>query len=130
LRVNGADPGTGPAACAAISAIVVNGGPGANTIDLAGVTASAFPAVTSVTVSGGAANDTITGSGLADVINGGLGADVLLGGPGNDTLVGGDGNDIVFGGPGDDQMSWSPGDDNDVLEGQDGIDRLVFNGAN
>src|SRR5262245_65976991 len=32
-------------------------------------------------------------------------------------------------GAGDDVFVWNPGDDNDVLEGQDGFDRMLFNGA-
>jgi Ca2+-binding RTX toxin-like protein len=33
-------------------------------------------------------------------------------------------------GAGDDTFVWNPGDDNDTLEGQDGFDEMVFNGAN
>jgi len=33
-------------------------------------------------------------------------------------------------GAGDDTFVWNPGDDNDTLEGQDGFDRMVFNGSN
>jgi Ca2+-binding RTX toxin-like protein len=33
-------------------------------------------------------------------------------------------------GAGDDTFVWNPGDDNDTLEGQDGFDTLLFNGAN
>ena len=32
-------------------------------------------------------------------------------------------------GAGDDTFVWNPGDDNDTLEGQDGFDRMLFNGA-
>ena len=31
---------------------------------------------------------------------------------------------------GDDVFVWNPGDDNDTLEGQDGFDQMLFNGAN
>jgi Ca2+-binding RTX toxin-like protein len=31
---------------------------------------------------------------------------------------------------GDDTFAWNPGDDNDVLEGQDGFDTMLFSGAN
>ena len=75
----------------------------------------------SITVDGGAGNDTITG---------GDGNDLLLGGDGNDAITGGRGNDIAFLGAGDDSFTWNPGDGNDVVEGQDGVDRLLFNGAN
>jgi Ca2+-binding RTX toxin-like protein len=63
-------------------------------------------------------------------INGGLGDDVLLGSQGNDVINGGDGDDVVLMGAGDDLFVWNPGDDNDLLEGQDGADQLLFNGAN
>jgi Ca2+-binding RTX toxin-like protein len=33
-------------------------------------------------------------------------------------------------GAGDDVFVWNPGDDNDILEGQAGVDRMLFNGAN
>ena len=33
-------------------------------------------------------------------------------------------------GAGDDTFVWNPGDDNDTLEGQDGFDTMLFNGAN
>ena len=33
-------------------------------------------------------------------------------------------------GAGDDVFVWNPGDDNDTVEGQDGFDTLLFNGAN
>lgn len=68
--------------------------------------------------------------GLQLAINGGLGNDVLIGGEGNDAITGGDGNDTALMGLGDDTFTWNPGDDNDTVEGQDGFDELVFNGAN
>ena len=64
------------------------------------------------------------------VINGGLGIDELIGSDGDDELNGGDGNDIIQMGPGDDTVVWNPGDDNDILDGEEGFDTLVFNGAN
>jgi Ca2+-binding RTX toxin-like protein len=63
-------------------------------------------------------------------INGGLGNDVMFGGKGNDLINGGDGNDTAFMGEGDDTFVWNPGDDNDIVEGQDGYDTMLFNGAN
>ena len=33
-------------------------------------------------------------------------------------------------GAGDDTFVWNPGDDNDTIEGQAGVDTLLFNGAN
>jgi len=70
-------------------------------------------------------------AGLIDLtLNGGLGSDTLIGGQGNDLLIGGRDDDAMAGGAGDDTFVWSPGDGNDVLEGQAGIDALIFNGAN
>src|ERR1700760_3250887 len=75
----------------------------------------------SVTVDGGAGNDSITG---------GDGNDTLLGGDGNDLITGGRGNDQLSGGSGDDTFVWNPGDGSDIIEGGTGNDTLVFNGAN
>jgi Ca2+-binding RTX toxin-like protein len=68
--------------------------------------------------------------GIQLTMNGGLGVDVLRGSQGSDLLSGGDGDDVAFMGAGDDVFVWNPGDDNDTLEGQDGFDRMRFNGAN
>jgi hypothetical protein len=62
--------------------------------------------------------------------NGGLGDDILMGSEGDDLVNGGDGDDTALMGAGDDTFVWNPGDDNDVLEGQDGFDKMLFNGAN
>src|SRR5262249_19780631 len=75
----------------------------------------------SLTVDGGAGNDTITG---------GDGNDKLLGGDVNDLIIGGRGNDVALMGAGDDTFVWNPGDGNDTVEGQNGFDTLQFNGAN
>ena len=63
-------------------------------------------------------------------INGGLGDDIIIGSEGDDLINGGDGNDTALMGAGDDIFVWNPGDDNDTLEGQDGTDTMLFNGAN
>jgi Ca2+-binding RTX toxin-like protein len=100
-------------------------------------------ATDTLTVNGGAGNDTITAEGLAagiigltidggagnDIIVGSRGDDFLLGGDGNDTVFGGIGNDVAFLGAGNDTFTWNPGDGNDTVEGQDGTDTLVFNGS-
>jgi Ca2+-binding RTX toxin-like protein len=78
-------------------------------------------ALTRLTVDGGAGNDDLRGSD---------GIDILLGGDGRDAVDGGDGDDVAFLGAGDDEFAWNPGDDDDVVEGQDGIDRLQFTGGN
>jgi Ca2+-binding RTX toxin-like protein len=86
------------------------------------VNASGLPAgVVNLTVDGGAGNDTLIGS---------AGADRLFGGDGNDTVTGGRGNDEAFLGAGNDTFIWNPGDGSDIVEGQEGVDTLQFNGAN
>jgi Ca2+-binding RTX toxin-like protein len=88
-----------------------------------------------LTLNGLGGDDTVDATSLeADGIqltmNGGLGADVLIGSDGDDLVNGGDGDDVALMGAGDDTFVWNPGDDNDTLEGQDGFDTMVFNGAN
>ena len=107
-----ADPGSGAANCAAITSIAVTGGPGANAIDLSGVTATAFSAAAAITVNGGAGNDTITGGERAE------------------RLIGGDNDDDVSGNGGDDTIVWNPGDDSDRNEGGAGSDTIEVNGGN
>ena len=88
-----------------------------------------------LTLNGQGGNDVINASSLEAgavtlTINGGLGNDIILGSEGDDLINGGDGNDTALMGAGDDTFTWNPGDDNDTVEGQDGIDTLLFNGAN
>ena len=54
---------------------------------------------------------------------------MLLGSDGDDLVDGGDGDDVALLGAGDDTFVWNPGDDNDTVEGQAGIDAMLFNGA-
>ncbi len=86
------------------------------------ITATALAAgVTKLTIDGGAGHDQMFGS---------QGDDVFLGGAGNDFILGDNGNDVAFMGAGNDTFQWNPGDGNDTLEGQDGFDTMLFNGAN
>jgi Ca2+-binding RTX toxin-like protein len=78
-------------------------------------------ALISLTIDGGTGNDTITG---------GDGNDTLFGGDGNDIITGGRGNDVAQLGAGDDTFIWNPGDGSDTVEGQAGLDTLLFNGSN
>jgi Ca2+-binding RTX toxin-like protein len=78
-------------------------------------------ALISITVDGGAGDDTILGSN---------GIDVLLGGDGNDFVDGQQGNDTGLLGSGDDVFQWDPGDGSDVVEGQAGFDDMLFSGSN
>jgi Ca2+-binding RTX toxin-like protein len=100
----------------ALDDLVINALGGNDTI-----TATALPAgVIGLTIDGGAGNDSVFGSQEADVV---------LGGAGNDFVFGDDGGDVAFMGAGNDRFQWDPGDDNDTIEGQDGTDELLFNGA-
>ncbi len=54
----------------------------------------------------------------------------MIGGDGNDVINGGRGNDEAFLGAGNDTFIWNPGDGSDTVEGQDGFDTMLFNGAN
>jgi Ca2+-binding RTX toxin-like protein len=98
-------------------ALVVNGRNGKD-----GITASTLPAgVIKLTLDGGAGDDTLLGS---------QGADVLFGGDNADFIFGDNGNDTAFLGAGDDVFQWDPGDGNDTVEGQAGLDKLLFFGSN
>jgi Ca2+-binding RTX toxin-like protein len=44
-------------------------------------------------------------------------------------IQGGQGDDVIIGSEGDDFFVWMPGDDNDTIEGQAGLDTLVFFGS-
>jgi Ca2+-binding RTX toxin-like protein len=102
---------------AANDRLIVNGGGGDDTINASALAANAI----GLTIDGGAGNDVITGS---------QGADLLLGGDGDDAVAGGRGDDVVLLGAGNDVFGWNPGDGSDTVEGQDGLDGLIFNGAN
>jgi predicted ester cyclase len=101
---------------------------------------------TAIDVEAGAGDDEVrideSGGSFTDetvTMNGGAGDDTLLGGSGADNLLGGGGSDFVDAnrgsdqaslGAGNDRFQWDPGDGSDVVEGQGGSDRLDFNGAN
>jgi Ca2+-binding RTX toxin-like protein len=96
--------------------LVLNANGGNDTFSATGNLATLI----SITVDGGAGQDTILGSN---------GADILLGGDDNDFIDGNQGNDTIFLGAGDDTFQWDPGDGNDIVEGQAGTDTMIFNGA-
>lgn len=73
---------------------------------------------------------TVDGGSGEDILFGGDGADLLIGGDDNDLIDGNRGNDTILLGDGDDTFQWDPGDGSDTVEGQTGIDRFLFNGAN
>jgi len=120
VKINGNNPGSGPAACVAIAAIVVSGGPGANTINLSGVELTPFSGLTTVSVDGNDGDDTIAGTPFADALDGGAG---------NDRVVGARGDDQMLGDAGDDTLVWNNDDGSETMDGADGTDTVEVNGA-
>ena len=119
-KVNGVDPDGDPAPCAEVDSVEITGGPGANAIDLSGVSVAAFPSTDDVAAFGDEGDDTIAGSALRDDLEGDLGADTLRGNGGDDSLSGGPGDDRLLGGAGADVLAAAIGDD--TLDGQAGSD--------
>jgi Ca2+-binding RTX toxin-like protein len=110
------------------SSVVVNGL--AAKVTIAGAEGS-----DSLVVNGGAGNDTINASALKAgqvnlTINGGAGDDKVTGSQGDDTVIGGQGSDTALLGAGNDTFVWNPGDASDTVNGQAGVDTLLFKGAN
>lgn len=133
----------------AADSVTVNGTQGSDNIviagDAGGVSVAGLQAKVNLffqeqandrlTVNGQGGDDVINAASLeADgaqlTMNGGLGVDTFIGSDGNDLINGGDGDDVALMGAGDDTFVWNPGDDNDTVEGQDGFDTMLFNGAN
>lgn len=140
-----------PTLAADLADLTINGGDGANAIDVSGVTdgAGQFASSLVLIVNGGDGDDTILGGSLGESLNGDNGSDVidagdgantvsggdgadsitgggdgdsLLGDDGQDTLVGNDGDDTIFGGNGADSIAG--GDGVDSLNGNDGADTI------
>ena len=99
-----------------VDLLAVNGLAGDDTIDASALAADAIK----LAVDGGDGDDGILG---------GAGVDQLTGGGGDDLVDGNRGDDVALLGVGDDTFQWDPGDGSDVVEGQEGADRLLFNGA-
>jgi Ca2+-binding RTX toxin-like protein len=96
--------------------------------------AHADPTLDELTVAGLGGDDQIDASKLkANTIGlslqGGDGADTFTGSQGDDFVLGGKGADVAFMGNGDDTFQWDPGDGSDKVEGQQGLDILLFNGS-
>lgn len=72
----------------------------------------------------------IRGGNGDDVILGGSAIEAIYGGNGDDFIDGNRASDVAFMGAGNDTFRWDPGDASDIVEGEDGRDSLLFNGAN
>jgi hypothetical protein len=94
-----------------VESIIVNGGSGANRINLSKVTTTKFKAVKTVSINGNGGNDIITGSEFADRIRGNAGNDTVRGGLGKDSILGDDGIDHLYGEAGDDNLDGGYGND-------------------
>jgi hypothetical protein len=121
---------------AGIARISVDGGNGDDVVRIDesnGVFTDTIP----TTIDGGNGDDNLVGGAGAGTLQGGNGNDILAGGSGAETLLGGNGNDTIDGNRGNDVALMGNGNDirlgsrrrSDVVEGQNGNDTMVFNGA-
>jgi hypothetical protein len=77
------------------------------------------------TIAGGKGSDSLEGGQLQIAAEN----ETYKAGDGNDLVDGGKGNDTARLGDGNDTFRWDNGEGSDVIEGQDGRDTMVFNGA-
>lgn len=96
--------------------VVVETGAGKDRIDASSVAPAGF----ALTLDGGRDDDTILGS---------QGGDWIMAGDGNDIVRGNAGNDVVSLGAGNDTFTWAAGDGFDAIDGLDGEDLLIAEGA-
>ncbi|MBN2971553.1 hypothetical protein JW805_05925 [Roseomonas aeriglobus] len=125
LRAAGVTNGVGVTSAESLT-VNVNGNVTANTLTVRGGAAND-------TLNGGGGADTLFGNGGDDTINGGAGNDIIDGGAGVDTLNGGAGNDRIIGGAGGDVITAGVGVDtiflgvSDTNNASDGArDRVVL----
>ena len=127
---------SGQASCATMRELRINGGDGANTIQLSGLLRVDVPLLVKIEVAGGRGSDVIIGSDivgtvsqpLREILRGQSGHDTVLGGAGDDELHGGPGDDILNGGLGDDQLIGGGGNDlYRYLADGGGLDTIVEN---
>ena len=125
VTVNGSPATNVPAIpSSSLTALNVIAGDDDNVVDVSSVTATDFPALTTIVVQAGDGDDNITGSpDFADVISGQDGDDTITGNGGDDTLNGGDGADSITGDTGFDSIDG--GDGADTIDAGDGNDNIL-----
>ncbi|HJR21212.1 MAG TPA: calcium-binding protein, partial [Dongiaceae bacterium] len=101
--------------------LVISAGGGDDTLNVTGNLA----ALLSLTVDGGAGNDTLSGGNGNDLLFGGADNDVLEGGAGNDTLDGEAGTDKLAGGSGNDTYVVTDANDTITEAVGEGIDLVL-----
>jgi len=104
---------------ASFSTIFVSAGAG-NDVVVMDESVALFTTTKPTTVDGGPGRDELIG---------GQGAEVFVAGEGDDRVEGRGGADVALLGAHDDVFVWRPGHGSDVVEGQDGDDRLAFDGS-
>lgn len=119
--MNGVNPDTGALSCSTPDVIVVNGGGGADLLDIVSPPGpSQFPGVGTMTINGGDGADELRGSWIGS--SGFVGT--LLGGAGNDLLIK-SAFGVVRGGPGDDRLVGA-GAAGQTFDGEDGSDEVYL----
>ena len=122
---------------AEVERLSIDGGNGGDSVRI-DESNGVFTDAIATTIDGGNGNDRLVGGAGAATLRGGNGDDVLIGGAGVETLIGGNGDDSIDGnkgndvgllGNGNDTFVWDPGDGSDIVEGQNGTDTMLFNGA-
>ena len=127
-----------------LDALEINGLAGNDTIDASALQNGQFKVYLSMLGDSGAGGQAVSrlaaeapaspsqaaiASKIQLTINGGDGVDNIIASSGADLVNGGRGNDTAWLGAGDDIFVWNPGDGSDVVEGEEGIDLMQFNGA-
>ena len=107
-----------------VAAIKVKMGDGSDSVridDANGAFTDSIP----TTIAGGDGNDSLQGGQVQVAAEN----ERFNGGDGDDSVDGGKGNDSAYLGRRQRHFRWDPGEGSDVIEGQDGADTMLFNGA-